>query len=92
MIVYVIESSVCMMVSLACYYVFFSRGKYFHFNRAYLLFTLILSLSIPIIEVDTPYSYSFFDVDQFHVNGEAITTVDNLKMQIKGDLSKSEVY
>ncbi len=91
MIVYVIESSVCMMVSLACYYLFFSRGKYFYFNRAYLLFTLILSLSIPIIEVDTPYSYSFFDVDQFHVEGEAVAISDNLKRQSKEDLEQSEV-
>ncbi|MEQ6119645.1 M56/M15 family metallopeptidase [Reichenbachiella sp. MALMAid0571] len=65
MITYIIESGVCMSISLICYVIFFNNDKYLYFNRGYLLFTLILSLSLPFIDIETEYSY--FDSSHFNI-------------------------
>ena len=64
MIGYIIESGICMAISLICYVILFQNDKYLYFNRGYLLFTLLLSLSLPFVEIETEYSY----LDDSHFN------------------------
>lgn len=51
MINYLIEVSVCLAVFYACYWFGLSKLKLLNFNRAYLLLTLVLSLSIPLLDI-----------------------------------------
>ncbi len=54
MISYILEVSVCWAVFYALYRLLLSRSTYFHFNRAYLLVTLLLSLLLPMAEWPAP--------------------------------------
>lgn len=74
---YLLESSICMTVSLLCYFVFFSRGKNLYFNRGYLLLTLTLSMAIPFIEIESGYSPSYLDDAHFMVNVHDLTLMEN---------------
>ena len=51
MIIYLIYSTVCMVVLLLFYHVVLEKEKMHHINRGYLIFSLIFSLCIPFIPV-----------------------------------------
>ncbi|MFY0652839.1 MAG: N-acetylmuramoyl-L-alanine amidase [Cyclobacteriaceae bacterium] len=75
MIDYFIESSVLMAVTLLCYFILFSRGKYFSFNRFYLLGALCLSLIIPLVDIETNSPYAYFDDSHGYVNSLVLSAV-----------------
>lgn len=52
MMEYVLQSSFYLSVFVIGYFLFLRTGKYFYFNRLYLLFALILSITIPLVEID----------------------------------------
>lgn len=54
MISYILEVTICWAVFYALYRLLLSRSTYFHFNRAYLLGTLLLSLLLPMAEWPAP--------------------------------------
>ncbi|WP_420385962.1 M56 family metallopeptidase [Roseivirga sp.] len=49
-VVYLIESATCLAVLYLLYYFFLRNEKSFHYNRAYLLVALFLSVSFPMME------------------------------------------
>lgn len=51
MINYLIEVSICLMVFYICYWLSLSRLKLLNLNRGYLLITLALSLTIPLLDI-----------------------------------------
>lgn len=50
--IYLIESATCLAVLFLIYHFFLRKEKSFHYNRAYLLVALFLSVSFPIMEID----------------------------------------
>lgn len=80
MIAFLVESTICITVSLICFYAFFSSSKHLLFNRIYLLAALMLSLSIPFLEIETPYATSLLDESHFNLNAaEAQVFTDNIE-------------
>lgn len=55
MIVYLIKSTLCMGLFLGLYHLLFAREKLHQFNRAFLLGSLLASLSIPLLTVRTKW-------------------------------------
>lgn len=51
MIDYLIEASICIAAFYACYWFNLSRLKLLNLNRGYLLITLLLSLTIPLLDI-----------------------------------------
>lgn len=51
MINYLIEVSICLVAFYVCYWVALSRVKLLNLNRGYLLTTLLLGLSIPLLDI-----------------------------------------
>lgn len=51
MINYLIEVSICLVAFYACYWLSLSKLKLLDFNRGYLLITLALSLTIPLLDI-----------------------------------------
>ena len=51
--VFLMESSIFMLVALLCYGVFFRRSKYFSFNRIYLISSLLVAIILPFVSVST---------------------------------------
>ncbi|HLF50680.1 M56 family metallopeptidase [Flavobacterium sp.] len=49
---FLIRSTFCLFVLLGAYHLFLEREKMHHFNRFYLLFSLIFSLTIPFITIE----------------------------------------
>ncbi len=91
MIDYILESSICMAVSLVCYFFLFSKGKHLYFNRIYLLFTLVLSLMVPFLDIESGYSYSYFDDMHNNMFGEEIVTTTNFQNPVLQDIKKSGI-
>jgi len=50
---YLLESSICMIVFFSLYYWLFKKETYHNFNRCYLLSASILSVLIPLIDIDS---------------------------------------
>ena len=50
---YLIECLACGMAFLLFYYLMLAKEKSFGFNRAYLLGTMALSLTLPLVEIRT---------------------------------------
>jgi len=73
MTAFILESGICMAVSLLFYFVLFAKAKHLQFNRFYLLFTVLLSLLIPFLHIETSLSYPVLDDAHFNmVEGFAI--------------------
>lgn len=53
MLNYLIESAVCMAVFFICYKLVLSKVKFFKFNRFYLLFSIPVSLILPLLSFKT---------------------------------------
>lgn len=54
MIAHLLESAVCLLATLAFYKLVLERQKMHHFNRFYLLGSLVLSLTAPFVSFDVP--------------------------------------
>ncbi len=80
---YLLQSSLCMVLFFSVYYFFLRNNSFFGLQRAYLLFTLLLSVTIPLIEIDwiaisedsivynLSDSMAFQDFDSSQPNGQA---------------------
>lgn len=68
MTTYILEASFCMAISLCLYFLLFSHTRHLHFNRAYLLFTLALSLAVPLVDIETPAATTYFDQQHFNMS------------------------
>ncbi len=53
MILYLIKSTLCLLLLIGVYQVLLARAGTFHFNRFFLLFAIGFSLTIPLVELDT---------------------------------------
>lgn len=51
MILYLTESAICMALLLAVYKVFYEKEKMLVFNRIYLLFSLAVSIFLPLVDI-----------------------------------------
>ncbi len=91
MIDYILESAIFMAVSFVCYYFLFSKGKHLYFNRIYLLFTLALSLMVPFLDIESAYSYSYFEDMHYDMFGEEIVTTTNFQNPTLQDMKKSGI-
>lgn len=49
-LVYAIESAVCLAVLYLVYFIFLRKGSSLNYNRAYLLISLLISVSFPLVE------------------------------------------
>lgn len=52
MLTYLFQSSICLLLFYLVYILLFRRHTHFHFNRAYLLTTMILSMVIPLVNFE----------------------------------------
>lgn len=68
MIAYILKSAGCMLLLLAVYYLFLEREKMHRFNRYFLVFGLIFSLSVPFITftitAEIPLSNQVSEINQ----------------------------
>ena len=51
---YIIKSILCSGILLLCYHLFLQKEKMFRFNRFYLLFSIVFSLTIPLVTIEIP--------------------------------------
>lgn len=51
-VIYLLESATCLAILFLLYHFFLRKEKSFHYNRAYLLVALILSVSFPLMELN----------------------------------------
>ncbi len=51
LIVFIYESGICLAVLFAMYWLFLRRETYFHFNRFYLLGSVIVAFTLPLIKL-----------------------------------------
>jgi len=72
MIVYLINMSACALLLLALYTLLFEREKMHHFKRIYLLFSLIFSMTIPLLHLTVDLT------DTSAAVGFLISRADNL--------------
>ena len=56
MIYYIIQSSVCLILLLGIYMLLLQTERAFIFNRFYLIFSVILSLSVPALQLESTNS------------------------------------
>lgn len=78
MIAYVVNFSLCSGLLLLIYRLLLSNENFYRFNRFYLLFSLALSLAIPLIKMEIPAKA--FEIEQ-RITGSKTTAVDALKVQ-----------
>ena len=60
MLIYIYKMIIFQLVFLLFYEVLLKKSTFFNWNRAYLLFTLILSLSLPFISIEKPFQKYMF--------------------------------
>ncbi|MEQ8553283.1 MAG: M23/M56 family metallopeptidase [Cyclobacteriaceae bacterium] len=53
MILYLIKSTLCLLLLIGVYQVLLARAGTFHFNRFFLLFAICFSLTIPLADINT---------------------------------------
>ncbi len=53
MILYLIKSTLCLLLMIGVYQVLLARAGTFHFNRFFLLFAICFSLTIPLADINT---------------------------------------
>ena len=70
MILYLLKSSICLVLLLITYHLLLEREKMLKFNRFYLLVSLIFALLIPLIKVG--FVYNLFNAPKGNANFEAI--------------------
>ncbi len=58
MMIYLLKASVCMMLLYGLFYMFMYRETYFRLNRVYLIFTVLLSLIIPLLRYSVDPGFS----------------------------------
>ncbi len=82
MILYVLKSSLSLFILFGFYKLFLENEKLHHFNRFYLLFSLLFSLTVPLLsfEVDSDFIPSGGSQPVYRVDSSLITqlTIDGL--------------
>ena len=58
MITYLLKSGLCLLLLLAIYRLLLEKEKMFHFNRIFLLFSLVFSFCAPLIPIPNPFHNS----------------------------------
>ena len=51
LLIYMLESGICLMVFFLLYQVFLKKETYYRLNRAYLLFALSFSMLAPLLNI-----------------------------------------
>ncbi|MFC2115642.1 M56 family metallopeptidase [Bacteroidota bacterium] len=51
LLLYLLESGICLLVFFSLYQIFLKRETYYHLKRAYLLFSILFSLLVPILNI-----------------------------------------
>lgn len=95
MIEFIVKSTICMGVSLIPYYIFLKPDSNFNFNRFYLLVTLFLALTVPILNFSTTHTipilnkiqvetiYDYNSKNEKYTKEEAIVLSDTPKFPIQ---------
>ncbi|MBU8893239.1 MAG: M56 family metallopeptidase, partial [Bacteroidales bacterium] len=69
-LLYLFESGLCLSILFMVYLFFFRKETYFRFNRWYLVFTMLLSLSIPFVHLNLNISDTQKFENTFYKIGE----------------------
>ncbi len=78
MIVYIIKSILCMGMSLLLYHILLRPGKNFIFNRFYLLVSLLLTVSVPALNLSSTHSVPLINEINFTRNNESNYQTNNI--------------
>ncbi|MEM9546906.1 MAG: M56 family metallopeptidase [Bacteroidota bacterium] len=82
---YLLESSFCLAVFYLFYLIFLKKETYFQFNRLYLLGTALLSLSIPLLNVDFHTASAITGASQIY---PILSQVNDLQIGIQQTISQ----
>ncbi len=82
---YLLESSFCLVVFYLFYSLFLKRETYFQFNRLYLISTSILSLLIPVLNVDFNSAGYITGADQLY---PLINQVNDIQIGIQQTIAQ----
>ncbi len=87
---YLIYSTICLGILLLVYYAILYNEKTFHFNRVFLLFSLIFSLTIPLV----PVGINGVQINFFQFNKTDDKPVPEVPFTITNDafMEKSDEY
>ena len=66
--IYLLKVSLCLMGFYVLYFASFKNTTFFHFNRAYLLFALVASFTIPVLQVNLFWEHNDFIAAPFPDN------------------------
>lgn len=90
MILYLVYSTVCMGLLLLIYHLFLEKEKMHHINRAFLVFSLVFTLTIPLIPVgigDQLPDIILDWIDDQNAESTAIYELDSATQLIESDVS-----
>ncbi|MDN5201138.1 M56 family metallopeptidase [Fulvivirgaceae bacterium BMA10] len=80
MIPYLIKSTICLALLMGFYYLFLEKEKMHHFNRFYLIGSILFSLLIPLcnLHLDTPTNIDISGSNSLNQAGGPITKLENI--------------
>ena len=85
MILYLLKSGACLLILLGVYKFFLEKEKMLHFNRYFLLFSLIFSFSIPLISVEIAQeNIEIEEVNKF-------ISTENIPINIPNEITRNEI-